>query len=71
MIPESVTIIGDTAFSQCTSLTSITIPKGVASIGNGAFSYCSGLSSIDIPDALTFLGDLDLAFQNCYTSYHA
>ena len=36
-IPDSVTSIGGSAFSGCTSLTSITIPDSVTSIGNNAF----------------------------------
>ena len=40
IIPNSVTSIGDGAFSRCTGLTSITIPNSVTNIGNYAFSYC-------------------------------
>ena len=39
-IPDSVTSIGDLAFSCCETLTSINIPDSVTSIGNSAFSYC-------------------------------
>ncbi len=39
-----VTSIGSSAFSGCTSLTSITIPAGVTSIGNGAFEGCTRLT---------------------------
>ena len=42
----SVTSIGDSAFSGCSGLTSITIPGSVTSIGDSAFSGCSGLTSI-------------------------
>ena len=45
-ITYTVTIIGDYAFSDCSSLTSITIPDGVTEIGEGAFSGCSGLTEI-------------------------
>ena len=62
-IPDSVTEIGDHAFSYCSSLTSITIPDGVKKIGYSAFSRCSGLTSITIPDSVTEIGDY--AFENC------
>ena len=48
---KSVTSIGDKAFAECTSLTSITIPDGVTSIGEWAFINCTRLT------AVTFLGD--------------
>ena len=43
-IPDSVTSIGDFAFSGCDSLTSINIPNGVTNIGQGAFKNCGSLS---------------------------
>ena len=60
-----VTRIGDYAFRDCKSLTSITIPDGVTSIGGGAFYYCHSLSSITIPDGVTSIGDE--AFSFCYS----
>ena len=42
----SVTSIGDSAFRDCSGLTSVTIPNGVTSIGEKAFEGCSGLTSI-------------------------
>ena len=59
----SVTSIGDSAFSGCRGLTSITIPDGVTSIGYSAFSGCSGLTSITIPDGVTSIGSS--AFDGC------
>ena len=53
IIPNSVTSIGNFAFSGCSGLTSITIPEGVTSIGDYAFSGCSALTSITIPDGVT------------------
>ena len=41
IIPESVEIIGDYAFYNCTSLNSITIPSSVTSIGHDAFNGCT------------------------------
>ncbi|MDY2592284.1 MAG: leucine-rich repeat domain-containing protein, partial [Sodaliphilus sp.] len=46
-IPNSVTSIGDYAFSDCTGLTSITIGNSVTEIGECAFGKCSGLTRID------------------------
>ena len=40
-IPNSVTSIGDSAFSGCTSLTSVTIATSVTSIGDEAFYDCT------------------------------
>ena len=64
-IPNNVTVIGDYAFCNCSSLVSITIPNGVTSIEGNAFQNCS-ISSITIPDSVTTIkwG----AFQNCNIS---
>ena len=62
-ISNSVTSIGEYAFSDCTGLTSITIPNSVTSIGEHAFFACTGLTSITIPNSVTSIGDG--AFQYC------
>ena len=53
----SVTSIGDDAFFDCRSLTSITIPNSVTSIGDYAFAYCSSLTSITIGNSVTSIGE--------------
>ena len=59
----SVTSIGGGAFSECTSLTSVTIPNSVTSIGDGAFSGCSSLTPVTIPNSVTSIGNN--AFSGC------
>ncbi len=55
-IPDSVTSIGDSAFSDCISLTSITIPDSVTSLGDHAFFKCDSLTSITIGNGVTSIG---------------
>ena len=62
-IPNSVTTIGDGAFSNCSSLVSVTIPDSVTTIGSSAFSGCRRLTSVIIPDKVTSIGDC--AFAGC------
>ncbi len=61
--PYTVTSIGDFAFYNCSSLTSVNIPEGVTSIGESAFHYCSSLTSVNIPEGVTSIGNC--AFSNC------
>ncbi|MDA1202772.1 MAG: leucine-rich repeat protein [Verrucomicrobia bacterium] len=64
-IPDSVTRIGQNAFTSCTSLASITMPESVTSIGDWAFSSCSALTGVVIPNNVTSIGVQ--AFVECYS----
>ena len=55
--------LGRSAFSGCSSLTSLTIPSSVTSIGEFAFKGCSGLTSLTIPSGVTSIGHS--AFEGC------
>ena len=58
-----LTTIGDRAFYDCESLTSVTIPDSVTTIGNYAFDGCHSLTSVTIGDSVTTIGWY--AFYSC------
>ena len=62
-VASQVLKIGDKAFYDCSSLTSIELPNSVTSMGIYAFSNCSSLNHIIIPDSVTSMGIY--AFGNC------
>ena len=62
VIPNSVTSIGEFAFSRCESLTDIVLPDSVTSIGDHAFSRCRSLTEVVIPDSVTSIGDGAFSF---------
>ena len=64
-IPNSVTTIGDHAFSGCYSLTSINIPNSVTTIEDSAFWGCYSLTSINIPNSVRTIGKH--AFLRCHS----
>ena len=63
MIPDTVTEIGDKAFSGYSSLTDIILPNSVTKIGNWAFYDCSSLANITIPNSVKEIGFY--AFNDC------
>ena len=63
IIGDGVTTIGGSAFSYCSSLTSLTIPNSVTDIGSSAFSGCSSLTSVTIGNSVTEIGGY--AFSGC------
>ena len=55
-IAEGTKVIGEGAFYNCSSLTSVNIPSGVISIGGVAFADCSSLTSVNIPSSVKYIG---------------
>ena len=62
VLPQSVTSIGEKAFTFCKELKSVKIGSGVTKIGDTAF-YGTALTSIEIPDSVTSVGAQ--SFQEC------
>ena len=51
-IPESVTAVGEAAFSNCVKMTEISVPSSVKTIGEYAFADCKSLKKIDLSEGL-------------------
>ena len=60
-IDDNITSIGNYAFYECKSLTSVDFPNAT-SIGEDAFYYCENLTSVNIPNATRLNGS---AFEYC------
>ena len=56
-----VTAIGDSAFYECTRLTSVNIPGSVTEIGYSAFWDCTGLTSLKIQGGVLEIGNWSFA----------
>ena len=55
--------IGNSAFSNCTNLTTVELGNSVTSVGDNAFSKCTALTSVNIGDGVTSIGKN--AFNGC------
>ena len=66
-MPDSLTRIGEGAFSCCTSLTNLKTPDRLTSIADWAFSGCSSLVGVAIGNGITNIGLY--AFDSCSSLY--
>ena len=64
IVKGGITVIGDEAFWNCESATSITLPNTLTHIGKEAFGRCISLQTLTIPDTVTFIGEG--AFYKCF-----
>lgn len=60
---KPVVVIQNSAFKDCSSLTSILIPNSIKSIGINAFENCSNITGITIPEGVTLIGNN--TFKGC------
>ena len=70
VIPETVTVIGNSAFYGCTGLTEITIPDAVTTIEASAFRGCTALETINIGIGLTTVGNTAFAAATAVTDVY-
>ena len=61
-IPKGTKIIGEGAFQDCRSLTSVVLPKGLTTIEKRAFYYTIHLASVKMPKTVTTIGDEAFAY---------
>lgn len=54
-IPDSVTYVGDAAFSNCISLRKIALPDGLTYVGTSMFSGCTALTSVTLPNGISVI----------------
>ena len=62
-IPDGVTIVGDSAFNENTSLTAVVLPDSVVTIGANAFQSCTGLTKAELSSKLEKIANY--AFDYC------
>lgn len=62
-IPDSIKIIGKSAFENCKALRTINLPPSVTLIGDNAFENCSMVTKLTIPELVTTISAG--TFQNC------
>ena len=67
-VPEGVTVIENSAFSNCDNVTTVTLHDGVTVIGDSAFYYCNVLTTVNIPDTVTKIGEGAFTFCKSLTS---
>ena len=61
-LPESLKILGNYAFSNCSKLRTVNVPEGITTL-HGTFMNCDSLSNVSLPSTLT---DIDSkTFSGC------
>lgn len=62
-ITNTVTTVGNYAFSDCVGLTNISLPTNTYTLGSNSFYNCTGLTGIIIPEKISTVRDS--AFHGC------
>lgn len=67
-LPNSVEVIGNSAFYACESLTYMVIPEGVKRIESSTFAVCSKLRTVTLPASVQYIGPSAFAWCSSLTS---
>ena len=66
VIPDTITEIGQYAFSECTKLSNVTLPGNLQVLGTSTFKNCDALTSIKIPKSLGLTNTFGIGpFNSC------
>ena len=57
VLPNTITLLGESCFYDCSNLKAITLPNDITSLGNSCFRGCSEIESITLPNNITSLGN--------------
>ena len=68
-LPETVTALEESAFSNCYNLTAVTGGENISEVGKFAFNNCSKLSTVPSFEQVTSLGDRVFCYT-ALTSFH-
>ncbi len=66
--PDSVNVIGEYVFSQCSHLKEVRMPSGLTAISAGLFNGCTALNKVNIPSSCKKISDT--AFNGCRSLKH-
>lgn len=65
VIPDFITLIGDNAFQDCTSIKNISVGSGVITMEDSIFKNCSSILTFELKSKL-MVKTGDGIFENCY-----
>jgi hypothetical protein len=68
-IPDSVTIIGNSAFRGNANITAITIPDNITTIEEAAFLRCDNITSVSIPSSVTSISTTSFYWTYSMTEF--
>lgn len=64
MLPDTIRVIGDSAFEGCVLLSSINVFEGITEIGEKAFYLCNNLTTFNIPSTVLKIGTFAFSFTS-------